>query len=190
MFAKQMKVISIILISMIIVGCGDVTGQSPKEVVTSFIEAKMDGRYEESYKYISSQDKSFQSFEEYKNTNKINPYVMNAPIGKVYLGYISFNILSVQETGDTANVKVEMNIPDPKVLLKMAFSGELANASEKEAAEMVAKKIEDKEFSILTKNRTFNLVKEKDGWKIFLDIKGQREKREKMFQDYLKTINQ
>lgn len=181
MLKKVITVMFLVYISISTTGCDKVEEliqPGPKEVVIEYLKAQNDGRLEESYKYLSAQDKSIQLLDEYKSKGS---EAKSNPIAMVLMSDMSFHVLTAEETGNTANVKVEITMPDMRVVFKdfmgMAFSGSLEKATQKEISEMVAKKYENTKLPTMTKNTTFNLLKEKDGWKIFLDFKGIEEQK-------------
>ena len=66
-----------------------------------------------------------------------------------------------------------MSSPDFSVLLKdlmgAAFAHAFDSGDEKERARMLAEKSAQADVPIRTRTKTFNLVKEADGWRVFLD---------------------
>ena len=54
-----------------------------------------------------------------------------------------------------------------------AFMSAFGGAEEEDISKMMAEKYKDKEVPMTTTNQSFELVKESDGWKVFLDLERQ-----------------
>ncbi|MCF7821524.1 MAG: hypothetical protein K9M17_03660 [Mariprofundaceae bacterium] len=170
------------VLAFMIVGCdklNELNQPSSEEVLNSYLDASLKSRSEEAYGYVSSEDKSVKSLSEYKSENdkKDNPFAA------VVVSNVSFKVLKVTETGSTANADVEITLPDMGVMFKdlmgAAFSSAFGGKDKGEIEKALAKKYETGEVPTTTKNEEFHLVKEKDGWKVFLDWKAKKVAKEK-----------
>lgn len=171
-----------ILTALLINGCdkvSELTQPSPEEVLRSYLDASLKGRTEEAYSHVSSEDKAVKSLEEYKaeTDNKDNPF------STVLTSSVSFKIQNVTKTGSAANADVEITLPDMGVMLKdimgAAFASAFSGKDNAELEQTIAKKYENGEVPTTTKNEEYHLLKENEGWKVFLDWKAQKAAKEK-----------
>ncbi len=170
------------VLAFLIVGCdklSELSQPGPKEVLSSYLDASLKGRTEEAYGYVSSEDKSVKGLSEYKSENEKE----DSPFAAVVVSNVSFTVLKVTETGSTAKADVEITLPDMGVMFKdlmgAAFSSAFGGKDQAEIEKELAAKYETGEVPTTTKNEEFHLVKEDDGWKVFLDWKTKKAEREK-----------
>lgn len=166
-----------------IYGCdklNELSQPSAKEVLGNYLDASLKSRSEEAYGYISTEDKAVKSLSEYKSESdkKDNPFAA------VIVNNVSFKVIKVTESGGTAKADVEITLPDISVMFKDIMGAALNSAfsgknKKSEIEKSIAKKYESGEVPTTTKNEEFYLVKEKDGWKVFLDWKAKKAKKEK-----------
>ena len=150
-----------------------------KEVLSSYLDASLKNRSEEAYGYVSSEDKTVKSLSEYKSeTGK-----EDNPFADLIVSNVSFKVMKITETGSTAKADVEITLPDMGVIFKdlmgVAFSSAFGDKDKGEIEKELAKKYETGEVPTTTKNEEFRLVKENDGWKVFLDWKAKKAAKEK-----------
>ena len=171
--------VTVSFLILAIAGCDKLAGPGPKDVLSKYLDASLKGRYEEAYGYVSSTDRAVKSINDYLAENKEK----DTPFAKALLGNVSFNIVSVTETGEKATAEVEITLPDFGVIFKdimgAAFKSAFGGGDQKEMEEYLAKKYENGDLPLATKKETFQLVKEQDGWKVFLDWKTEKIKKEK-----------
>jgi hypothetical protein len=167
---------------MAITGCDNIywfIQSGPKEVLNNYLDASLKNRSEEAYKYVSSEDQSAKSLDEYKaeTVKKGNAF------SEIITSNVSFKVLTVTETGDSAKADVEITRPDMGVMFKdlmgAAFKSAFGGKENSDLKKELMKKYENEEFPTTTKKEDFHLVKEKEGWKIFLGWKDKKEAREK-----------
>ena len=84
MHRKKFQLIMVLLVSLAVFACDKISGPGPNEVLNSYLDASLKGRYEEAYSYVSSEDKSI--IQSYLNENKKedNPFTQ-AIISKNHL---------------------------------------------------------------------------------------------------------
>lgn len=182
-----MNRITIIMLGFVlaisVAGCdkiNELSRPSAKEVLGSYLDASLKSRSEEAYGYISTEDNAVKSLSEYKSeSNK-----KDNPFAAVIVSSVSFKVINVTETGGTAKADVEITLPDMSVMFKdlmgAAFSSAFGGKDNKaEIEKSIAKKYETGEVPTTTKNEEFNLLKEEDGWKVFLDWKTKKAAKEK-----------
>lgn len=150
-----------------------------KEVLGKYLDASLKSRSEEAYGYVSTEDKAVKSLSEYKSETEKK----DNPFAAIIVSSVSFKVLKVSESGDTAKADVEITLPDMGVMFKdlmgAAFSSALGGKDKAEIEKTIAKKYETGAVPTTTKNEEFHLLKEKDGWKVFLDWKAKKAAKEK-----------
>ena len=166
-----------------ITGCDIVnsyTQPDAKEVLNRYLNASFKDKTQEAYKYISSNDKTVKSLDMYKNdtSRKDNPFA------KIMMKSISFKILNIKETEKTADAIVKITMPDISIMFKdfmsIAISSDFTDKdNQSKIQEKIAKKYENETLPTTSKNKEFHLVKEKKGWKVFLDWKTEELKNKK-----------
>ena len=169
-----------VIFSIITYGCNkieDFAEPSPKEALNGYLSALLKDRHKKVYSFVSSEDKKVKTLgvyvsEKSENTNSLTSIIANKS---------SFSIVAVDKTGDKATAEVKLTYPDMGIVLKDFFRAGLAAAfggggDENVVVEQIAKNYEGKELPTTTETRDFNLVKEKDGWKVFLDWKAEKER--------------
>jgi hypothetical protein len=176
------RIMAGLILALMIGGCdklSELNQPSAKDVLTSYLDASLKSRTEEAYGYVSTEDKSVKSLSEYKSENNKK----DSPLAAVIVSNVSFKVLNVTETGNTASANVQITLPDMGVMLKdlmgAAFSSAFAGKDKGEMEKEIAKKYETGQVPTTTKNEEFNLVKEKDGWRVFLDWKTKKAEKEK-----------
>lgn len=153
-------------------GC---TRSNPKDVLSMYLDASLHSRYEEAYSHISSGDKAVKSLEEYSSAQEDNPFA------QAFVSKISYEIKDVSVTGNRAKANVEITMPDLSGMFMDVMGAAFASAfgdkhDEKEIERRLAEKYKNKDMPMTTRNESFTLVKEKGGWKVFLDW--EKEKKE------------
>jgi hypothetical protein len=145
-------------------GCS--VGPNPKEVLSKFLENYFHDNYDNAYEFLSSKDKAVKSKQEFSKDFKKS-------VGQAFAGKITFNIKDVKVMGDKALATVDITTPDLSgvmgevfgVAMKSAFSG--GKVDEKEM-KIVAEKMKDKNMPTTTRTELYDLVKDKDGWRIYM----------------------
>jgi hypothetical protein len=164
-----------------IAGCNklsELSQPSAQEVMSSYLDALLKNQSEVAYGYISSEDKAVKSLSEYKSETeqKINP------LGMAITSKVSYNVLTVHETGNTASADVQFTFPDVSAMFKdlmgAAFISDFSGENKDEFEKALAEKYREAEVPTTTRNEEFHLLKETDEWKVFLDWKSEKEKKE------------
>lgn len=179
MFKKYIIVSMILFTTLAIFSCDKLTGPNPKEILNKYLDATLKGRYEESYSYVSAEDKLVKDLQSYLNENGKK----NNPLIEAIANKVSYKILNLEKSDKTATANVEMTMPDFGSIFSdvmgTAFKTAFGGGDENEMEKAIAKKFESGEVPLTTKKETFRLIKEKDGWKVFLDWKTEKVKKEK-----------
>lgn len=179
---RIMTILVSVFLAFSIVGCdklSELNQPSAKEVLSNYLDASLKSRSEEAYGFVSTEDKAVKSLSEYKaETDKTDN-----PFAAVIVSSVSYKVLKVTEAGSTAKADVEITLPDMSVMFKdlmgAAFSSAFGGKDKAEIEKSIAKKYETGDVPTTTKNEEFHLLKEKDGWKVFLDWKAKKSAKEK-----------
>ena len=152
-------------------------GPGPKDILTKYLNSYNKGNYGDAYALLSAKDKNFKNQKEYEAEFSDNPYA------KIFAGKISFNVKNVNVNGSTAEATVETTYPDLSkamgdlmgVAFASAFGGKKDN---KEMEKMIVEKLKGKSLPMTTSTQKFDLVKDKEGWRVFLNWEGQKKAKE------------
>ncbi len=174
------KTVICTIIVLLGIGCGKAEAD-PKDVLSKYLNALRDGRFEEAYQYICAKDKAVRGLEEYVSEQSEGQSLL----GKGFSSMISCEIKKPTITGDKAKANVDFTRPNLMALIfkdlwravSMSILGE--KKDEKEIAKILAEKLKGEDLPMLTSTRSFDLVKETDGWKVFFDWKSEQVKAEK-----------
>ena len=161
-----------VLVMLVLWTSGCSIGPGPKEVMGKYLDATYKGRNQEAYSLLSSKDKTAKSLDAFSGSEgSDNPFMGILGIKD------SYQVTEVATEGDKARATVEIATPDIKgafvdflgAILTKGLGGQLdEKALEKELAE----KMQGKNWPTITRTEYYDLVKEKDGWKVFLNYEG------------------
>ena len=168
---------------LVITACG-MFGSNPKDVLSAYLNAILSLEYEEGYKYISNKDKEIKQLKEFLSEYEQE----DNPIAKALNNKCSYKIKGVIVNGNQAIANVELIIPDVISILGDFMGATSASAlgdekDDNEIAKVLAEKYKNKDLPMTTIPETYKLIKEEDGWKIFLDWEAEKieaEWKEKM----------
>ncbi len=172
---KKILLLSVLLV-LILASC-NFFGPSPKNVLTKYLDNYYRGNYSETYALLSSKDKNFKNQKEYEADAIDNPF------SKLFASKISFNVKDIKVSGNSAEATVEITGPDLSkatadligIAIASAFSGK---RDEKEMEKIIAEKFKDKSLPMTTTTQKYDLVKDKEGWRVFLNWEGQKKAKE------------
>lgn len=160
------NIITILLLFFVLLfGCNNI-GNDPEKTLIKYLEASFDNDYKTAYTYISSGDKSEKSLEEYESKSEgCNP---------AFRKNISFEVKSVIIKDNRAEIDVVINLPNYELMtaeclatiMKSFYNGN-RNDYEKEILEYY----KDKNIPMISSARSYVLIKESDGWKLFFNWK-------------------
>jgi len=165
---RMKRFVVLIMLAMWATGCA--TGPSPKEVMGSYLDAHGKGNDEEAYSLLSSKDKTAKSLDAFSESE-------GSDFKSILRQKVSYQVKEIKTKGDKAEATVEVTTPDITggfgeliwSILSMVLEGKQEDdAIEKELAE----KLQGKNWPTTTKTEYFDLVKEEDGWKVFLNYEG------------------
>lgn len=159
---KITAVAFLFFVCSVLSACDRRSSLGPEDVLKNYLDASLKGRYEEAYTYVSAADKAAKDLQAYLRENEENKKLFS----EAFIQKVSFKILKLEKTDAKALAHVEITMPDTGL------------GSRRETAESLAQKFKSGNVSLKTKTETFQLVKAKDGWKVFLDWETEKVKRE------------
>lgn len=164
------RLVTVTISLSLLAGCehvGDLLGTGPKDTLEKFLDTSLHGNKEEAYKYLSSKDRRVRTLAQYKGDDA------ESPLAKVLASKVSYEIQSIDTHGSTATAIVQITSPDFTALFKDLFGAAFASAfgggDKAELEKKLAEKYANEEVRTTTRTERFSLVKESDGWKVFLD---------------------
>jgi len=162
-------------IGLLISGCGN-AGESPKDVLSKYLDASLHGRIIEAYEYVSQKDKAVTAVDAYVKKNSMGKNIF----AESFTAKISYKIDEITVKGNEAGAKVIINMPDFRVMFSdvmgAAFLSAFSGAKDEDIAITMVEKYKDKEVPMTITRQSYEMIKETDGWKVFLDL----EKQEKV----------
>jgi ribosome-binding factor A len=165
------KILFPCMVLFILAGC-NLFGPSPKDILTKYLNSYYKGNYSDTYALLSSKDKNFKNQKEYEAEFSNNPF------SNLFAGKISFIVKDVKVSGGTAEATVEITGPDltkaAADLMGIAFASAFGKQNDKEMEKMITEKLKDKSLPMTTTTKKFDLVKEKEDWRVFLNWEGQK----------------
>ena len=170
------KIIFLSVLLFFISSCNPFTA-SPEKTITKYLDNYYRGNYKASYSLLSADDKKFEKEEEYEQSLNDNF------LFKMFSNKISYSIKEVNVNGDKAEAVIDITRPDfSKVatdLVGIMFSSILSEEkNQKEIEDKIAEKLKGKTIPMTTETQVFELVKDQDGWKVFLNLEGQKQAQE------------
>jgi hypothetical protein len=168
-----MAIVACVGIGLLISGCGK-AGASPKDILAKYLDASLHGRMAEAYEYISQKDKAVVTVDEY-----IEKQIMdeNNVFAESLATKISYKINEITVNSNKADAKVSVSMPDFSVMfsdvMSAAFMLSFGGSKGEDISKMMAEKYKDKEIPMTTMSKSYALIKESDGWRVFLDLERQ-----------------
>jgi hypothetical protein len=148
------------------------TNPSSKDVLLKYLDGILHAKYDQAYPLLSSKDKSMKSLDKFSKDEGAD-----SPFKAMLSDKVSFQIKEVKTEGDKGEATVEITMPDLKPLFGEMFGALMTAAftkqkDDKALDKALADKIKGKDLPMTTVTKTYDLVKEKDGWKVFLNLEG------------------
>lgn len=178
---KFIKILSILFVlsTFLFSGCSKIDS-NPKDVLSKYLDAIYYGTREEAYQYISEKDKATKDLQKYlvghaTVEQEADKYPMvGREFVEVFFSKLTYEIKEIKVTGNQAKAEVTITAPDFASMFTnvmgaafmSAFAGE---KSAKEMEKMVAENYKDKKMPMMTEIQFFDLVKETEGWRVFLN---------------------
>lgn len=173
------SILLLMTFSFLVFSCSN--GSSPSNVLNQYLAETFKLDYESAYSKLSNEDKSIKSLQEYLAENDKGEFGF---LAKTIADKSTFKIIEIEQDKNKAKAIVELTIPDGEKiageLMVSLFSKMFSdNLDENEMASKIEEKYKDEEIPLTTKTDTMNLVKDDDGWKIYLNWKQEKLEKER-----------
>jgi hypothetical protein len=172
-----------ILSSFILFGCKN----EPEEVVEDYLDMTfLNNNGKKAYRLLSTEDKTYKSEKEFiEETKKRN--ILTDNIIEKYKDQFYYQIIETKHANDTAIVRVSLTRPDADNIIHEMISFAMISAITKQSPEeknaamevKLAELLKGNESATITEEREFRVIKEKESYKLFLNL-GLPQKMEKM----------
>lgn len=167
--------------------CFAIEPENPGETIKEYLVNLYSGNYERAYSYLSSDDKKYQPKEEYVKMQR-------TMVGMLKLTGQAFKIKKIEILGTKAKAFVDEPYPS-SIQLEEGFGKDMLESAEsKKEAENKFKNAFKKysKIEIIHKENIYNLIKEDNKWKIFLNnrekigiiLEGATDSEREKIQDY------
>jgi len=156
-------VIWLTLIAALAAGCA-----GPKDALQKYLDALNQGDYVQAYGYISSQDKEVKDFQKFMSESSSQ----RAALILALADKVSYRIISVQKSKGQAELVVEMVNPDYAAVSDAIFGPDYSSpekAGKEKIERMIAQTYGKQQLPMVKATRSFTLLKEDGGWKVFLN---------------------
>ncbi|MBI3989879.1 MAG: cytochrome c oxidase assembly protein [candidate division NC10 bacterium] len=154
------------------------TFQAPEAVAKRYLEAIYAHRYREAYSLVSEADRRFKSQEEFLREHRIPSEPLNLLIlelaGKL-VPLIDYQEVRTEVGGERASVKIKARLPNGPEIMEEILGELPLDLSEEQKAD--ARKRFERMVRLdpvprLDVEETFDLVRQRDGWKVFVNWEG------------------
>lgn len=155
------------VISLILFFAGCTLAPNPKEVLSNYLDNYFQGNSEKAYEFLSAEDKTIKSQQDFSTA-------FFGGFTKALAGKTTFSIKEVKVSGDKALAIVDVTEPDLNQVMgeflgtamKSILSG--GKPDGKEMENIVAEKMKGRNLPTITRTEQFDLVKGKDGWRVYM----------------------
>jgi hypothetical protein len=169
--------------SLFFLSCSN--SSNPSNVLNQYLNETFKFEYESAYSNLSNEDKSVKSLQEFITENDKGEFGF---LAKTIAEKSSFKIIEIEKDKNKAMAIVQLTIPDGEKMtgeLMVSFFSKMFDKDfdKDEMASKIEEKYKDKEIPMTIKIDTMNLVKDEDGWKVYLNWKAEeleKERKEKI----------
>lgn len=145
-----------------------------EQVVMNYLEAVANGRTEEAYQFLSSQDRARQTLIEYRTHRSLG----HGLIANMIARKISFAVETTEKSADVATVLATITAPDFKMIMNDVLEGMGGNNMPEQNLEAFIfvcrnishylEKYRQHPMPMKVSGESYRLIREKDRWKIQL----------------------
>jgi hypothetical protein len=169
-----MKIALILVCFLFVSNAYSNPNDSPEAVYSKFIELLLSSKIDLAYELISSADKAVLSKSEYLKRNSVG---FNAAT-EFMLKNTKYKIIDKKIINDKAILTIEHSFPDFMTIIRIVSIEQMKYKSEMEKLDYIEKEYKDK-IPLNTNVSEDTLIKESDGWKIYLNQAEQMKKAQK-----------
>ncbi len=174
----KIRVILASLIALIFLnGCGQIGDRvedGPQGTLIQYLDASYRFDLEEAYRHISSKDKAVRSFTEYRRRREM----LRETLAGTFAGKFSYQVQTVDAQDSVAEVTVKIQASDFLGRLgdfaSTAFVSILGMWDGRSFDSAPVKKYKTGKMLMAASAKKFKLLKESDGWKVFLGWKTEK----------------
>jgi hypothetical protein len=148
----------------------EITEDGPKSTLTEYMDALIDRNWTVAYGLVSAEDKAVKSLSEYRAEGS-NPFAEFVASGT------SYEIVEFVKSGDTATAQMDVTRPDLSGMLadflKAAWPTMMSEGKgeAKDPEALLKERAAAGDLPLKTERIEYTLVREEDGWRVFLDWK-------------------
>ena len=153
---------------------GAANEQDPGEVVYSYIRAVYSRDFIAAYRHISSADRRLRDMDQYvRQRGAFSGFLLDA--ARQISESISTEIVSMKQTEKGVSLQVRYHVPDTKALAPILLNWDpyrlngLSAADRAQILAVLQGHQREQTIEMITGETRFDLVKEEDGWRLFLD---------------------
>lgn len=147
---------------------------NPEDVLMNYLveelKAGVSGRSSETYRLISHSDKDAVSEDDYLSNDVRGPASLSQTVLSAFIAKTSHTIKTSVVEGDTATVQVETSAPRLPENLQKAIMKEGDPEGGAELEERLISYLTSQEMQLNTGIDSYQLVRESDGWRVFLNL--------------------
>lgn len=192
-FIRQFKVLTVFLLlfGLTIAYSGCNFFGTPQTCLSSYLDSLEKKDYAAAYKLLSVKDKEVRTLKAFSNNNFSDFNAANEFLTK----NTKYKITEVKENKDKAVVKVVFTRPNLSAVWEAAISETLIDKNEMDKYIALDKNEFKSKIPFESISVSYNLVEEKDGWKIFFNFaetdkkaKEEKERKRQLFEIYKNKV--
>jgi len=184
-----MKSLLSLVLFIMLSGCdqiSQITQQPPENVLNEYFDALTNQDYAVAYSKLSQSDVNYSSLADYQTT-----FTDDSPFITIFLANTNYVVQSVSPAGNNAVAIVNKTEPDAAKIAQefmaaaftSAFSG---NSDSNDLEQAFVEKYSQGNMPLKTTQEQYNLVKQEDGWRVFVDLRGIDERKAR--EEKIKTM--
>lgn len=176
---KKLITLTLLFSAFLLLVSGCSFGPDPKTVVSKYLDEYQNGNFDKAYDLLSVKDKAVKSKQEY--SSDLQEF---AGLAKMMAGKITYNVKDVKVTGEKALATVDITSPDPSKMMGELFGAAMKSAfggggkTDEKEMEKIAEKMKDKDMPTITRTEQYELVKDKDGWRVYMGWENEKKIKE------------
>jgi hypothetical protein len=144
--------------------------QGPEDVLLKYLDAQlkagMFSKSKETYRLLSQKDKDTTTEEEYLSRGASGASSLSQAVATALLEKISHTIKTNVAEGDTVRIEVETSFPD----LPDDIQGAIVKTDDADLEKKALSYLKSDAVRLKTTVEPYTLVKEAEGWRVFLDL--------------------
>lgn len=193
---RQFKLLTVFLLlfGLTITYAGCSFFGTPQACLSNYLDFLDKNDYVAAYKLLSVKDKEARTLKSFSSTNSPGFSPGFNAVYKFLTKNTEYKIAEVKENKDKAVVKVTFTGPNSSAVWRALISETLRDKNEMDTYKALESEFKSK-IPFESKSVSYNLVKEKDGWKVFLNFadtdkkaKEEKERKRQLFEIYKNKV--